>query len=176
MSLDENKLKEIQAGEKRRNRALWYIFLGVIFAIAAAILLSSCASNSRTQTQTRTVGIQSGQETNLTETTITTASETSGVDVAAVVSAAVQASQGKILGALDSLKPPQISTPEEPGADWTTLGGAGAGIGLSLLLAWMKAREAATVRKDKENIASDRDDAYERLIEANRQLPPKTSK
>jgi hypothetical protein len=172
--MNDCHIKKIIEKERRRSLAMAFIlFLQIVF-LAFVIFLTSCTSQARTQTQTRTVGVQAGQETNLTETTITASTETSGVDVAAVVSAAVQASQGKILGALGSLKPAQIS--EEASPDWTTLGGAGAGIGLSLLLAWMKSREAAAIRKDKETIASDRDDAYERLIEANRQLPPKTSK
>lgn len=172
--MNDLRLRQIIEQEKRRTRGLGIVLFFQILFLAVVLFLSSCTSQARTQTQTRTVGVQAGQEVNLSTTSTTLASETSGVDVAALVSAAVQASQGKILGALEAIKPAQIS--EEAIPDWTTIGGAGAGIGLSLLLAWMKAREAAVIRKDKETIASDRDDAYERLIEANRQLPPKTSK
>jgi hypothetical protein len=95
----------------------------------------------------------------------------------------LQASQGKILGALEKLKPAPLpefpsvgaiaqavhAQQPEKGTDWgkiliaTILAG----------LAAAKAREAQVVRKEKESIEKDRDFAYENWLAANRELPPK---
>jgi hypothetical protein len=160
-------LLKIIEHEKRRTRALSVILAVQVLFIALVLLLTSCTSQARTQTHTRTVGVQAGQEVNLTETSISTSSETQGVDVAAVVSAAVQASQGKILGALDAIKPKSL--PEDPVTDWGTLGGAGAATGLGLLLAWMKAREKKTIELDRDKI-------YDEHIELCKKLPPESLK
>ena len=150
-------------------RAIFACVFGCCLAwlFLAALVLSSCTSQARTQTQTRTVGVQAGQEVNLSQTSITTSSETSGVDVASVVTAALQASQGKILGALEAIKPQPLH--EDPGTDWGTLCGAGAATGLGLLLAWMKARE-------KKTIEIDRDKIYEEHIDLCKKLPPESLK
>ncbi len=165
--MHENRLRQIIEKEKRRQRALAVcLFLQIVFIILV-VSLAGCASQARTQTQTRTVGIQAGQEVNISTTSTTLASETSGVDVASLVTAALQASQGKILGALDAIKP--RSLPEDPGMDWGTLGGAGAATGLGLLLAWMKAREKKTIELDRDKI-------YDEHIELCKKLPPESLK
>jgi hypothetical protein len=139
------------------------------FVCAVVLFFSSCTANRQERQVTHQIGIQAGQPTELTTTTQTTEESTSGVDVGALVSAAVQASQGKILGALDSLKPQPLP---DHGPDWGTIAGGGAAA-LMALMAAMQAKQASSTKKEKEVIAADRDSAYERLIEANRQLPPK---
>jgi hypothetical protein len=150
-------------------RAIFACIFGgcIVWLFLVVLVLSSCTSQARTQTQTRTVGVQAGQEVNLSTTSISTLSETTGVDVASVVTAALQASQGKILGALEAIKPQPLH--EDPGTDWGTLCGAGAATGLGLLLAWMKARE-------KKGIELDRDKIYDEHIELCKKLPPDSSK
>jgi hypothetical protein len=150
-------------------RAIFACIFGgfLVWLFLAVLVLSSCTSQARTQTQTRTVGVQAGQEVNLSTTSTTLASETTGVDVASLVTAALQASQGKILGALNEIKPKAM--PEDPGTDWGTLGGAGAATGLGLLLAWMKSREKKTIELDRDKI-------YDEHIELCKKLPPESLK
>lgn len=154
-----------------------------VFACLFLAFLASCASQARTQTQTRTVGIQAGQEVNLSTTSTTLASETSGVDVAALVSAAVQASQGKILGALEAIKPQPLpnfpsveqissavcSSIPQQGTDWGTAAGGGLATALGLFLAWQKSRE-------KKTIELDRDKTYDDYIDLCKKTPPESLK
>jgi len=181
--MNEHAARKIIEHEKRRTRALSVILAVQVLFIALVLLFASCASQARTQTQTRTVGIQAGQEVNLSQTSTTTSSETSGVDVAALVTAALQASQGKILGALEAIKPQPL--PEYPrveqiaqavtsaqnpqGTDWGTLAGGGAATALGLFLAWQKSRE-------KKGIELDRDKIYDQHIELCKKLPPESLK
>ncbi len=181
--LHETRLRQIIAKEKRRQLALAVCLFLQIVLIVLVVSLASCASQARTQTQTRTVGIQAGQEVNLSQTSTTTSSETSGVDVAALVTAALQASHGKILGALEAIKPQPM--PEYPrveqiaqavtsaqnpqGTDWGTLAGGGAATALGLFLAWQKSRE-------KKGIELDRDKIYDQHIELCKKLPPESLK
>jgi hypothetical protein len=155
------------------------------YAIAFIFLafLASCTSQARTQTQTRTVGVQAGQEVNISTTSTTLASETSGVDVAALVSAAVQASQGKILGALEAIKPqplPNFPSVEQissavstsmpkPGTDWGTVGASGLATLMATIYAMMQ-------RKEKKTIELDRDKTYDDYIEVCKKTPPESLK
>ncbi len=176
-------MRKIIEKEKRRTIALSCIlFLQVLF-LALVLFLASCTSQARTQTQTRTVGVQAGQEVNLSTTSTTIASETSGIDVAAVVSAAVQASQGKILGALESIKPQPLppfpsveqitqavsSSVQQPGTDWGTMAGGGLVTAFGLFLAWQKSRE-------KKLIELDRDKIYDEHIDLCKKTPPESLK
>lgn len=174
-------IQKIKAKENRINYAvaLFMLFQALFFALV--IFLTSCTSQARTQTQTRTVGVQAGQEVNLTTTTVADTSEISGVDVAAVVSAAVQASQGKILGALDAIKPqafpaiPSVdqiasavtSKSPQPGQDWGTLAGGGVATALGLFLAWQKSKE-------KKAVELDRDKIYDEHIELCKKTQPES--
>jgi len=181
--MNEHAARKIIEHEKRRTRALSVILAVQVLFIALVLLFASCASQARTQTQTRTVGIQAGQEVNLSQTSTTTSSETSGVDVAALVTAALQASHGKILGALEAIKPqpmpeyPRVeqiaqavtSSQKSPGTDWGTLAGGGAATALGLFLAWQKSRE-------KKGIELDRDKIYDQHIELCKKLPPESLK
>jgi hypothetical protein len=134
------------------------------------LLLSGCSVNRQEKQVSHKVGVESGQPVDVVTTTQTTEASSSGVDVGAVVSAAIQASQGKILGALESLKPQSL--PSESGTNWGTIAGGGIAA-LMALLAAMQAKRASEIKKEKEAVTKDCDNTYERLIEANRQLPPK---
>lgn len=119
----------------------------------------------------RQTGIQAGQPTDLTTTTETKEATSTGLDIGAMISAAVQAYQGKILGAISELKPqalPEVQT----GTDWGSLISYGVAA-LMAALAGHQASAARMQRKEKQIIEADRDKAYDDLIEANRQLPPK---
>jgi hypothetical protein len=166
-------------------RAIFACIFGgcIVWLFLAALALSSCTSQARTQTQTRTVGVQAGQEVNISTTSTTLASETTGVDVAALVTAALQASQGKILGALEAIKPQPLpeyprleqiaqavtASQKTPGTDWGTLAGGGAATALGLFLAWQKSQE-------KKGIELDRDKIYDQHIELCKKLPPESLK
>jgi hypothetical protein len=181
--LHENRLRQIIEKEKRRQLTLAVcLFLQIVF-IVLVVSLAGCASQARTQTQTRTVGVQAGQEVNISTTSTTLASETTGVDVAALVTAALQASQGKILGALEAIKPQPLpeyprleqiaqavtASQKTPGTDWGTLAGGGAATALGLFLAWQKSQE-------KKGIELDRDKIYDQHIELCKKLPPEQAK
>jgi len=133
------------------------------------MLMGGCSVNRQEKQVSHKVGVEDGQPVDVVTTTQTTEASSSGVDVGAVVSAAVQASQGKILGALDSLKPQSLP---ESGTDWGTIAGGGAAA-LMASLAAMQAKRASEIKKEKEAVSKDCDNTYERLIEANRQLPTK---
>ena len=157
-----------------------------LLPILAFILLASCTANTQSRQVMRQTGIQAGQPTDLTTTTETKEATSTGMDVGAMISAAVQASQGKILGALDAIKPqplPEIPSlgaitnavtaiQKPPGTDWGSLISYGVAA-LMAALAGHQASAARMQRKEKETIEADRDKAYDDLIEANRQLPPK---
>jgi hypothetical protein len=157
-----------------------------LLTILAFILLASCTANTQARQVTRQTGIQAGQPTDLTTTTETKEETSTGMDVGAMISAAVQASQGKILGALDAIKPqplPEIPSlgaitnavtaiQKPPGTDWGSLISYGVAA-LMAALAGHQASAARMQRKEKQIIEADRDKAYDDLIEANRQLPPK---
>jgi hypothetical protein len=161
----------------------------LVWIFLAALVLSSCTSQARSQTQTRTVGVQAGQEVNISTTSITTSSETSGVDVAAVVTAALQASQGKILGALEAIKPQPLpeyprleqiaqavtASQKPPGTDWTTLG-TGALAAILAAYAAQQRKEAQAQKKEREVIEIDRDKMYDQHIELCKKLPPEPQK
>jgi hypothetical protein len=135
------------------------------------------------------VGVQAGQEVNLTETSISTSYETAGVDVAAVVSAAVQASQGKILGALEAIKPQPLpeyprleqiaqavtASQKPPGTDWATLG-TGTLAALLAAYAAQQRKEAQSQKREREVIEIDRDKMYDQHIELCKKLPPESLK
>ena len=154
-----------------------------VFAFIFLAFLASCASQARTQTQTRTVGVQAGQEVNISTTSTTLASETSGVDVEAVVSAAVQASQGKILGALEAIKPQPLpnfpsadqiasavsTSMPKPGTDWGTAGAGGLATLLATIYAMMQ-------RKEKKIIELDRDKTYDDYIDVCKKTHPESLK
>ena len=154
-----------------------------VFAFIFLACLASCTSQARTQTQTRTVGIQAGQEVNISTTSTTIASEVSGVDVAALVSAAVQASQGKIIGALEAIKPqplPNFPSVEQissavstsmpkPVTDWGTAGAGGLATLLATIYAMMQ-------RKEKKIIELDRDKIYDEHIELCKKINPESLK
>jgi hypothetical protein len=177
--MQDEGVRKIIEKEKRRNIAIAAILFLQIAFIALLLFFSGCSSQARTQTQTRTVGVQAGQEVNLSTTSTTIASETQGVDVAALVSASLQASQGKILGALEAIKPqplPEFPRVEQiaqavsnaapkPGTDWGTLAGGGVATALGLFLAWQKSQE-------KKGIELDRDKIYDEHIELCKKLPP----
>ena len=151
----------------------------IIFAFLA--ILASCSSESRTQTQTRTVGVQAGQEVNLSTTSTTFANENSGFDISALVTSVVQASQGKILGALEAIRPQPVpifpsveqissavssSIPQQR-TDWGTTAGGGVAAALGLFLAWQKSRE-------KKEIELDRDKTYDDYIDVCKKAPPES--
>ena len=181
--MDDLRIQQIIKKERRRTRVLGIVLFFQILFLAVVLFLSACTSQARTQTQTRTVGIQAGQEVNISTTSTTLASETSGVDVAAVVTAALQASQGKILGALEAIKPQPLpeyprleqiaqavtASQKTPGTDWGTLAGGGAATALGLFLAWQKSQE-------KKGIELDRDKIYDQHIELCKKLPPESLK
>jgi hypothetical protein len=181
--MNDLRLRQIIEQEKRRSRGLSIALFFQILFLAFVIFLTSCTSQARTQTQTRTVGVQAGQEVNISTTSTTLASETSGVDVAAVVTAALQAWQGKILGALDAIKPQPLpsfpsvdqiasavstSMPQQ-GTDWGTAAGGGLATALGLFLAWQKSREKKTVELDRDKI-------YDEHIELCKKTPPESLK
>jgi hypothetical protein len=187
--LHENRLRQIIEHEKRRQRALAVcLFLQIVF-IVLVVSLAGCASQARTQTQTRTVGVQAGQEVNISTTSTTLASETTGVDVASLVTAALQASQGKILGALEAIKPQPL--PEYPrleqiaqavtasqkpqGTDWATLG-TGTIAALLAAYAAQQRKEAQSQKREREVIEIDRDKMYDQHIDLCKKLPPESLK
>jgi hypothetical protein len=142
-----------------------------LLTILAFILLASCTANTQSRQVMRQTGIQAGQPTDLTTTTETKEATSTGLDIGAMISAAVQAYQGKILGAISELKPqalPEVQT----GTDWGSLISYGVAA-LMAALAGHQASAARMQRKEKQIIEADRDKAYDDLIEANRQLPPK---
>jgi hypothetical protein len=171
-------------------RAIFACVFGgcLVWLFLAALVLSSCTSQARTQTQTRTVGVQAGQEVNLSTTSVTTSSETSGVDVASVMTAALQASQGKILGALEAIKPhplPEIPSlgaitnavtaiQKPPGTDWGSLISYGVAA-IMAALAGHQASAARMQRKEKQIIEADRDNIYDQHIELCKKLPPENT-
>jgi hypothetical protein len=181
--MDDLRIQQIIKKERRRTRVLGIVLFFQILFLAVVLFLSACTSQARTQTQTRTVGIQAGQEVNISTTSTTLASETSGVDVAALVSAAVQASQGRILGALEAIKPqplPNFPSVEQissavstsmpkPGTDWGTAAGGGLATALGLFIAWQKSREKKTVELDRDKI-------YDEHIELCKKTPPEALK
>jgi hypothetical protein len=155
--------------------------------IVILLLLCSCTGERKERQVSHQFGVKDGLPTDMTTTTETREATSGGVDVGALISAAVQASQGKLLGALEAIKPPTIpnipsiseitqavSSVQKPtgGTDWNTITAAG----IAALMAGIAAHQAKAAKgqqKEKEVIAADRDKAYDGWLEANRQLPPK---
>jgi hypothetical protein len=161
--------------------------IGVIVVfIALVVLFGGCSATRQERQVSRQTGTQNGEPVELVTVTETKEETSGGVDIGAALSAALQASQGKILGALEKLKPAALpefpsvgaiaqavhAQQPEKGTDWGTIGG-GLIVTILIGLATAKAREAQVVRKEKESIEKDRDFAYENWLAANRELPPK---
>lgn len=158
----------------------------IFLCLFLAWSLAGCTANRQERQVSHQFGIKDGMPTDLTTTTETKEATSSGVDVAALVSAAVQASQGKILGALDAIKPqplPEIPSlgaitnavtaiQKPPGTDWGLIGTSLIATIMAAIAA-QKTKEAKMHRSEKEEISKDRDKAWDDLVEANRQLPPK---
>ena len=150
------------------------------------LLICSCTANRSERQVSHQYGIKDGMPTDLTTTTETKEATSAGVDVASMISAAMQASQGKILGALEAIKPqplpeyPRVeqiaqavtASQKPPGTDWGSITSYGVAA-LMTAIAAHQAKVATTHKKEKDEISLDRDKAYDGWLEANRQLPPK---
>lgn len=184
----QDESDEIDAAKEKNSRFIRrFTKVGVIvLVIVLVVLFGGCSATRQERQVSRQTGTQNGEPVELVTVTETKEETSGGVDIGAALSAALQASQGKILGALEKLKPAPL--PEFPsvgaiaqavhaqqpskGTDWGTIGG---GLIATILagLAAAKAREAQVIRKEKESIEKDRDFAYENWLAANRELPPK---
>jgi PBP1b-binding outer membrane lipoprotein LpoB len=157
--------------------------------ITCILVLTGCVGSNR-QEQSVSVetkqGIEAGQPTNLVirRQERTDEQAQTGVDVGAVVQAAMAGFKGDILGALDKMKPQPVNmSPLESKLDAITaamtkpgdpvfptgevVGGSAAA--LAALLAFLKHREAAKARERE-------DDAWEAKAKALAALPPEEAK
>jgi hypothetical protein len=145
-----------------------HISLKPIIVAACLVSLAGCfSSNTREQTvsvETRQ-GIEQGQPTNVVvkRQESTDAESKAGVDVAAVVTGAIAAMQGNLLGAIDKMKPQPVSftpledkfdaltklmtKPEDPVFPTGEVVGGGASV-LLALMAYLKHKEAKAARNE----------------------------
>jgi hypothetical protein len=129
------------------------------------------AQEATTRTTER-VGIEQGQPTQVTETTVERKTLDSqaqaGVDVGKAVAAGMAALKGDIVTVLAQMKP---ADPKPAGFDGTTagLGLAAAGLGINALRDYLMKKSLA---KDRDEGWQKAEEAHAREVELAKQLPP----
>lgn len=150
-----------------------------LLIIPAALIMAGCLNSNRQENvqltrTTERVGIEQGQQTQISETVVersTTDEKTqSGIDVGKIVAMAVAAAKGDIISAIQEMRPTE---PKSSGGIDGATGGLAAGaasLGLIALREYFAKRAAS---RDAEEGWQKAQEAHAREVDLARQLPPK---